>query len=59
MKGKKTMNKIISMMISVLIFAFFTSVSFSVDMPEVSGIGKKDGYIDIESLAKSQGQLVG
>ena len=46
-------------MISVLIFAFFTSVSFSVDMPEVSGIGKKDGYIDIESLAKSQGQLVG
>ena len=56
MKGKKIMNKIISMMISVLIFAFFTSVSFSVDMPKVPEIGKKDGgrEIEIESLAKSQ-----
>jgi len=37
------MNKIVNVIISVFIFAFFTSVSFSIDMPKVPGIGKKSG----------------
>ena len=57
------MKKIINITICALAFVFLTSTSFSIDMPKVPGIGKKDGGgggdIDIESLAKSQGQLVG
>tara|TARA_A100001011_G_scaffold238209_1_gene246163 strand:+ start:1098 stop:1772 length:675 start_codon:yes stop_codon:yes gene_type:complete len=54
------MNKIINIIISVFIFAFFTSVSFSVDMPKVPGIGKKSGGgdIDVDALADQQSALV-
>ena len=54
------MNKIINIIISAFIFAFFTSVSFSVDMPKVPGIGKKSGGgdIDVDALADQQSALV-
>ena len=47
-------------MISMFIFAFFTSVSFSIDMPKVPGIGKKSGGgdIDVDALADQQSALV-
>ena len=59
MKGN-IMNKIINIMISMFIFAFFTSVSFSIDMPKVPGIGKKSGGgdIDVDALADQQSALV-
>ena len=56
------MKKIMNITICALAFVFLTSTSFSIDMPKVPGIGKKDGggggEIDVDALADQQSALV-
>ncbi len=53
------MNKIINTMISVFVFTFFTSVTFSVEMPKVPKVGGGGGdKIDVDALVDQQSALV-